>query len=434
MEWRENSLARLEQEIRARESLIVEALRADLGKSEFEAFTTEIGLVLDELKTARREFRTWSAVARVSTPLKFFPARSEVHMAPKGAVLILAPWNYPFQLAMAPLVAAVASGNSVVLKVSEFAPQTGRVIAELTRRVWPDGEVVTIEGDAEVAAQILDRRWDHVFFTGGTEIGRKVMQTCAKYLTPVTLELGGKSPCVVDRDVDIEVASRRILWGKSVNTGQTCIAPDYLVVHADVRDALVSAMKERSREFFGERPLQSKWLGKIVSEKHFARLSSMLDGAQVLWGGDRDGESRKFAPTLVSVESPEHPLLKEEIFGPILPVITWSNRAELDLILQRHPRPLAFYIFTKNSALAKDLMTMNDFGGGCVNDTLLHVANGEMPFGGVGESGMGAYHGQYGFETFSHRKSVMTRSFVFDLKFRYPPYPEFWKKLKGFLE
>ncbi len=434
LDWREDSLRRLADVIRQHEVEILEALEKDLGKSDFEAFATEVGFVLEEIRNALREFRDWSRVQRVSTPIKIFPARSEVHPVPKGTVLIVSPWNYPFQLAIAPLVAAIAAGNTCALKVSEFAPATAEVTARIIKRTWPDGHVVAVLGDAEVASKLMDRRWDHVFFTGGTEIGRKVMMTCAKHLTPVTLELGGKSPCVIDRELDLEVAARRVAWGKTVNAGQTCIAPDFLAVHRDVKVKFVEALRQALEEFYGENPLDSRWYGKIVSDRHFARLENMLEGATVLFGGKRDRTTRRFAPTAVEVRDLEHPLMKEEIFGPILPILTWETDEELSRILNLHPRPLAFYVFSKRSSFADSLVKTFSFGGACVNDTLLHIANGELPFGGIGESGIGAYHGQYGFDVFSHRKAVVVRPFWMDLKLRYPPYPSSWKKIKGLLQ
>ena len=395
--------------------------------------------MLGEIRLALREFRDWARVQRVSTPLRAFPARSEMHIAPKGAVLIISPWNYPFQLTMAPLVAAIAAGNSVALKVSELAPATAEVIVRIVKRVWPDGHVVAILGDADVASELLDRRWDHVFFTGSTAVGRKVMATCSQHLTPVTLELGGKSPCVIDRDVDLDVAARRVLWGKSINAGQTCVAPDFLAVHHDVKDAFVESLKKASNEFFGNAPHTSSMYAKIVNDRHFDRLEKALEGAKILFGGGRDSVSRKFSPTVVEIASEnaqafEHSLLKEEIFGPILPLLTWSRLEELDAILNLHPRPLAFYVFSKRAEFVESLVRRFAFGGACVNDTLVHMVNDDLPFGGIGESGMGEYHGRYGFETFSHRKAVVYRSFWMDLKFRYPPYPSSWKKLKGFLQ
>lgn len=434
LDWRDDSLLRLSRNIREYEADITEALAKDLGKSDFEAFATEIGFVLEEIRNARREFRDWSRMQRVSTPLKVFPARSEIHPVPKGAVLIVAPWNYPFQLAIAPLVAAIAAGNSCALKVSEFAPATADVIERLVKKTWPEGHVVAVLGDAEVASKLMDRRWDHVFFTGGTEIGRKVMMTCAKYLTPVTLELGGKSPCVIDREIDFEVTARRVAWGKTVNAGQTCIAPDFLIVHREVKAKFIETLRRTIDEFYGENPLDSRWYGKIVSDRHFARLEGMLEGATILFGGKRDRPTRKFAPTVVEVRDLEHPLMKEEIFGPILPILTWETEAELERLLSLHPRPLAFYVFSKRAEFAKSLLKRFAFGGACVNDTLLHIANDELPFGGIGESGMGAYHGHYGFDVFSHRKAVVTRPFWMDLKLRYPPYPSSWNKIKGLLQ
>lgn len=434
IDWRETSLDRLAREIRKQESAILMALKSDLGKPEFEGFSSEIGFVLESISVARRELRSWAAPRKVSTPLKLLPGQSEILMTPKGVVLIISPWNYPFQLALAPVVAAISAGNACALKLSESAPRTADVIRDLVAAVWPRGEVRCVLGEADVASRLLDRPWDHVFFTGGTEIGRKVMMTCAKYLTPVTLELGGKSPCVVDSDVDIEVASRRILWGKTMNAGQTCIAPDYLLVHVSIEKEFVEALQQRAIEFYGENPLESSSYGHIVSDRHFQRLQALLKDVEVLHGGQREARLKKLAPTLVKVKSADSPLMKEEIFGPILPILTWETREDLDAILDRHPEPLAFYVFSNNATFARDLMTERKFGGGCINDTLIHVGNEALPFGGIGPSGMGAYHGRYGFETFSHQKALITRRFIFDVKLRYPPYGEAWKKLKGLLQ
>ncbi len=433
LQWRENSLDRLAAEIQRSEVAIMEALKKDLGKPELEAFSTEIGVVLGAIAHARRELRSWAAPKKVSTPMKLLPGQSEILYSPKGAVLVISPWNYPFQLALSPVVAAISAGNACALKLSEAAPETAIVIEKIVQAVWPKGEVTCVLGDAAVASRLLDRPWGHVFFTGGTEIGRQVMMTCAKYLTPVTLELGGKSPCIVDSDVDIEVASRRIMWGKTVNAGQTCISPDFLLVHRSIEAEFIDALRSRALEFFGDRPLESSSYGRIVSDRHFQRLEALLVNAEIVHGGERDALRKKMAPTLIKVSSVDDPAMAEEIFGPILPILTWETREDLDVILDRHPDPLAFYVFSNNSTFSRDLMIDRNFGGGCVNDTLLHFGNEELPFGGVGKSGIGAYHGRFGFETFSHQKALLTRRFVLDVKFRYPPYGDTWKKLKGFL-
>lgn len=433
LEWREASLDRLALEIERSEAAIVKALEEDLGKPELEAFTTEIGVVLGSISVARRELRSWAAPQRVSTPMKLLPGQSEILSTPKGAVLVISPWNYPFQLALSPLIAAISAGNSCALKLSEVAPATAKVIAKLVEAVWPRGEVKCVLGDADTASRLLDRPWNHVFFTGGTETGRKVMMTCAKHLTPVTLELGGKSPCIVDSDVDIDVASRRILWGKTINAGQTCISPDYLVVHRSIETEFIEALRARALEFYGGQPLQSASYGRIVSDRHFQRLEALLAGAEIIYGGEKDAPGRRFALTLVKAKTADDPVMREEIFGPIFPILTWETREDLDAILDRNPEPLAFYVFSNNASLARELMIERNFGGGCINDTMLHFGNEALPFGGVGRSGIGSYHGRFGFEAFSHHKALLTRRFVFDVKLRYPPYGDSWKKLKGFL-
>lgn len=439
MAKRERALIRLKEVLLNSEAEVLSALRTDLARNDFESFVNEFGFVLKEIDHALAEFRSWSKDRVVDTPMVLWPAQSRILYQAKGVVLIMAPWNYPFQLSLAPLVAAIAAGNIAVIKPSEFAPATANVVERLISEAWPDGEVTVVNGEAQVAEELLRQRWDHVFFTGSPAVGKKVMAACAEFLTPVTLELGGKSPCVLGpfgKDASaFEVAVRRILWGKSVNAGQTCVAPDYLLIHKSEKLRFLETARKILREFHGEAPLTSSSLCCIISPRHFERLVAMLEElgpGEILHGGSFERGTRKMEVTLVET-SLEKRLHTEEIFGPILPLLIWENEEELQRHLARHPRPLAFYAFAEDRDWANGIMRQNLFGGGCVGDTLVHLANPELPFGGCGESGIGAYHGRYGFEAFSHQQAVMERRYVADLKLRYPPYTDVWKRVKGLL-
>lgn len=436
LDWREQSLRAFEGWLKTHESEVLSALAHDLGKPEFEAFSTEFGFVLGEVRHTLREFRVWAAPVSCPTPLKLQPGRSLMAHEPKGPTLILVPWNYPFQLAVAPMVAALAAGNCVVIKPSEFAPRTAALLADMATTVWPEGEVQVVLGDAAVAEELVAQEWAHVFFTGSENVGRRVYEACASRLIPVTLELGGKSPCVIDSDVDLDVTLSRVLWGKFLNAGQTCVAPDYLLVHRALRDSFLVSVKKKLREFYGEDPLQSPSLACLVSERHLDRMLKLLSDVKPDVGGRFDRSRRRLEPTVVLEPELASPLMQEEIFGPILPVLFWETDAELDRILRelhsarRHP--LAFYVFSRRVRWAKQLMASHRFGGGAVNDVVLYMANPDLPFGGVGRSGFGAYHGAFGFEAFSSRKAIFVRrGFAFDLPIRYPPYGDLWRRFKG---
>jgi aldehyde dehydrogenase (NAD+) len=437
LDLREKTLLKLKKSIQARERQILSALFADLGKPEFEAFANEYGFVLTELNHTLKEFRSWAQDVSCETPVALWPASSKIVFEPKGAILIIAPWNYPFQLSFGPLIAAIAAGNTVLLKPSEFAPSTAKVVDEIVAEVWPKGEVVVVNGDGDLAASLTDRRWDHVFFTGSTEVGRKVMTACAQYLTPVTLELGGKSPCIFGpfaaNSKNFGVALRRLIWGKFMNAGQTCIAPDYVLVHESNRDRFLEEFPKIIQEFYGNDPTKSSSLSKIVSERHFDRLESLLSDCKILFGGKRERASKSFGPTLVEADPQTAKIWNEEIFGPVLPILCWKSEQDLDSIIEKNPRPLALYVLGENSTEGDRWLRRYSFGGGASGDTLVHVANPSLPFGGVGESGLGSYHGKWGFTTFSHTKSLVIKSYALDLKVRYPPYGDGWKKIKGFL-
>lgn len=420
--FRVEQLRKLKAAITKFEPAILAAVKADMKKPEFEAFTSEIALCHEELSHAIKRIGRWSRPKRVRTPIMHFISSSRVITEPVGVVLVIAPWNYPFQLSIAPLVAALAAGNCAIVKPSELAPHTSAIITKLLGETFSPEYVKAIEGGVETTTALLKERFDHIFFTGGTAVGRVVMEAASKHLTPVTLELGGKSPCIVEADFPIEHAARRIVWGKFFNAGQTCVAPDYVLVHKSVKDKLVAKMKDVLREFYGEDPAQSPDYARIINDRHFARLVSYLKTGHALTGGQTRAEERYIAPTLLENAALDSPVMTEEIFGPILPIVAYDKLDEALKLIHERAKPLALYLFTTNSATEARVLGDVQFGGGCVNDTLIHLSTSHLPFGGVGPSGMGAYHGKAGFDLFSHRKSVLKKTAHFDIKLRYAPY------------
>jgi len=423
--WRLAQLELLEQAVQAHSDAVLDALATDLGKPPVEAFY-ELVAVQNELRQCRRRLHAWLKPRRVGVPLSLMPAQAELIREPLGCVLIIGPWNYPFHLCIQPLVSALAAGNTVVLKPSEHAPATAALIETMIRSAFPAETVQVVQGDGNTAATLLEERFDHIFFTGGERVGRLVMTAAARQLTPVTLELGGKSPAVVLDDADLAVTARRLVWGKALNAGQTCIAPDYLLVQQAVAEPLITGLRARIDTCFGADPLQSPDLGSIVNEAQYGRLSSLLEGArlrgQLLHGGQCDAGRRRIAPTLIRVDSLDDPLMQEELFGPLLPILTVADLdAAIELINQR-PKPLALYLFSAERRHERTLLQRTSSGSVCINDVVLQAGIPDLPFGGVGDSGMGAYHGEAGFDTFSHRRSVMRRPFRLDAPFRYPPY------------
>ena len=423
--WRLEQLDRLAHLLDAHEQEVAEALAADLGKPPLEAHF-ELVAVRQELALTRRQLRRWMAPRRAGVSLALSPARAWVQAEPLGCVLIIGPWNYPFQLCLHPLVSALAAGNAAVLKPSEHAPHTAELIARLIPTAFPPEVVQVVCGDGAVAAQLLEERFDHIFFTGGGRVGRLVMAAAARHLTPITLELGGKSPAIVLADAPVATTARRLVWGKSINAGQTCIAPDHLLVDSTLRQPLVAAMAAEIGRFYGGDPLHSPDLGAIVNQAQFQRLQQLLEGAQargqVLVGGRWLEEQRRIEPTLVAVENLDDPLMQEELFGPILPVLPIASLDEALAQVRRRPKPLALYLFSRSRAAQQRTLATTSSGGVCFNDVVLQAGAAELPFGGVGESGIGRYHGQAGFDTFSHLRSVLARPFALDLPFRYPPY------------
>ncbi len=430
LEFRKESLKLLRENIRLAEQEILDALERDLGKCAFEGFVSEVGMVLDEIGLARKHLRRWSRPRRVRTPLSLMPGKSLIYREPYGSSLVISPWNYPFQLALVPLVDAVAAGNCAVLKPSELAPATSSVLAGLISDTFDPAHVTALEGGVDVSTALLDQDFDMIFFTGSAPVGKIVLEAAARRLTPVVLELGGKSPCIVDSDVDLDVTSRRIAWGKFLNAGQTCAAPDYVLAHESIRQGLIDGITAAVNEFYGTDPASSPDFARIVNDRHFERLVALMGSGDTVMGGQSDREQRYIAPTMLDNVGWDDPIMSEEIFGPLLPVMTYSNIDDAISRIRDLPTPLALYAFTRNRSLERRLINEIRFGTGCINDTVVQFSSPHLPVGGVGNSGMGSYHGQAGFEAFTYTKSVMKRPFAFDFKLRYPPYAGKLKKIR----
>ncbi len=424
LDWRERELRQLERLITDNEAELLEALHSDLGKCRFEGVVGETGFVLNEIRHTIKHLRGWAKPKRVKAPLAIHPAKAMILTEPLGVVLIIAPWNYPFQLAVGPLVAAIAAGNTAVIKPSEVAPATSAALSKLLPRYLDATAYAVVEGGVPETTTLLEQRFDHIFYTGNGTVGRIVMTAAAKHLTPVTLELGGKSPCIVDSDVDLDVAAKRIVWGKFFNAGQTCVAPDYLLLHESIAEQMLDKISQTIRDFYGSDPQSSSDYARIVNERHFDRLSKLLDSGDTVSGGGTDRSTRYIAPTVLRDVKPDAPVMADEIFGPILPTMTVASVDDAIRFVTARPKPLALYVFTKNQGTADRVLARTSSGGACVNDCVSHLAPPELPFGGVGESGMGAYHGKTGFDTFSHHKSVLDKSTRVDPPLRYPPYGE----------
>jgi aldehyde dehydrogenase (NAD+) len=431
MAWRRSQLTALVRLLDENERELVAALHTDLGRPELEGFATDIGATRAEIKHTLKHFESWAKPRRAMMPVTVQPAKGRVIPEPLGVALVIAPWNYPVQLLLNPVAAAIAAGNCVVAKPSELAPATSAVLARLMAKYLDDQAVVVVEGAVPETTALLEQPFDHIFFTGSTNVGRVVMTAAAKHLTPVTLELGGKSPTIVAADADIDVAARRIVWGKFVNAGQTCIAPDYVLVDASVRDRLVDRMAATVDEFYGTDPKASPDFGRVVNANHLSRLQRLLDtaGGTVAIGGVVDEADKYVAPTVVLDPDPDAPIMGEEIFGPILPVLAVESVDDAIRFVNERPKPLALYVFSGSGDTVDDVLARTTSGGACVNQTLLHILPSDLPFGGVGPSGMGGYHGQAGFDTFSHLRSVLYKPQRPDPKILYPPYTGFKDKL-----
>lgn len=420
VDFRIAQLQSLKQAIIRYQDAIVEAAKADLGRPAFEAYF-EIA-VISEINHTLKQLKSWIKPRRVGISIDQFPASAWIQPEPLGVALIIGPWNYPFQLTLWPLVGAIAAGNCAVLKPSEQAPHTSAVVAELIRSIYEPHFVAVIEGDAAISQALLEEKFDHIFFTGGTAVGRLVMAAAAQHLTPVTLELGGKSPCIVDTDIQLEHTARRIVWGKFINAGQTCIAPDYLLVDHRIKAPLLAAIRTCLRDFYGEDPAQSPDYGRIVNQRHFARLVALLDSGDIVVGGQTDPEQRYFAPTVLDRVSWDSAAMQEEVFGPLLPVLEYEDLEEAIALVNARPKPLALYFFSRDPERQARILSETSSGGVCINDTVMQVGVAGLPFGGVGDSGMGSYHGKATFDTFSHFKSVLRKGLWLDLRWRYAPY------------
>lgn len=420
-ESRLTQLGRLEEAIAAHEPDLLAALHADLRKPAQEAYTAEIALVLGEIRHARRHLRTWMKPRSRQVPWLAWPAQGFTRPEPRGVSLILGPWNYPVQLLLGPLVGAMAAGNCAILKPSEFAPQTAAAVSRLVRATFPADYIALFEGEREVAEALLRERFDAIFFTGSTVVGRAVMAAAARHLTPVTLELGGKCPCLVLGDAPLETTARRVVWGKFMNAGQTCVAPDFVLVDRRVRDGFIQAMRQAILDFYGADPQQSPNYGRIVNRRHFDRLAGYLSVGRIEHGGRQDAADLYLAPTLLTGVPADAPAMQEEIFGPILPVTEFDRLEDALGLLQDQPTPLALYLFTRDRAKQERVLDTTRSGGVCLNDTVTHMVGHGLPFGGLGESGLGAYHGKATFDTFTHQRSVLRRSLAIDPRLRYPP-------------
>jgi aldehyde dehydrogenase (NAD+) len=419
--------------IQEHDQLILDAVHADLRKPAIEAYGSEVLGACSEIKYVLKHLQAWMKPQKVGTPINLFPSSSYIYTEPLGVVLIIAPWNYPFALTMQPLIGAIAAGNCTILKPSEHAPHTSSAIAKIINNNFDPNFITAIEGGIETNQALLAEKFDHIFFTGGTAIGKIVMEAAAKHLTPVTLELGGKSPCIVDSTSNLDITAKRIIWGKFYNAGQTCVAPDYLLVQKDIKQVLVEKLVAYVKTFFGENPQQSPDFGRIVNERQFDRLVNLLDEGKILIGGQSDKCDRYIAPTLIDQVSPNSKIMAEEVFGPILPIVEYDQLSDAIAFVNAQPKPLALYFFSSNKQNQERILQETSYGGGCFNDIIMHLGNPELPFGGVGNSGMGGYHGKTSFDTFSHRKSVLKNSFRFDLKWRYPPYTMTLDTLKKFI-
>jgi aldehyde dehydrogenase (NAD+) len=427
LEWRRDQLKRLIQMHDEHADDFVAALQADFGKPTFEAFASDVGQGKQEAKGALKNLKKWTRPQRIGgVPMM---GRGRVLREPLGVVLIISPWNYPIGLLLSPLAGAIAAGNAVVLKPSEVTPHTSAALAKYVPEYMDPEAITLVEGGVEETTALLEQRFDHIFYTGNGQVARVVMEAAAKHLTPVTLELGGKSPCIVHEDADIETAARRIAWGKYVNAGQTCIAPDYVLVHESKEEALVEALGRSVHDFYGDDPKATPDFARIVNHRHYERISTLLKDGRPAFGGEVDPESCYVAPTALREVSPDAPIMQQEIFGPVLPILSVRSIDEAVDFVNGREKPLALYLFTKDQKVEDDVLTRTSSGGACVNGTLLHIMDARMPFGGVGPSGTGAYHGRHTFETFSHRKSVLTRGTRFDPKIMYPPYGPLITKL-----
>lgn len=434
IKFRIRQLKNLRKAILDNEQNIYNALKTDLGKTEIESYMCEFALVINEIDYMLKHIKSFSKPKRVHTEIANFPAKAYTLPSPKGNVLIMSPWNYPFMLTMEPLVDAIAAGNTAIVKPSAYSKATSQLIFDIISKTFEPKYIASILGGREANQDLLTLKFDHIFFTGSKAVGHEVLKSAEKNITTVTLELGGKSPCIVDKSAKIPLSAKRIVFGKFMNVGQTCVAPDYILVHESVKDQLLNELVLQIKRQYGEHPLDDENYGKIISEKHFDKLISLLEGQNIYYGGKANRQTLKIEPTIVVDPKLDSPIMTEEIFGPIIPVVTYSTYEEALEIIRRNDTPLATYIFSQNKNTINFFENSVQFGGGCINDTIMHLITPRLAFGGVGESGMGAYHGKRGFDTFSHHKSIINKSTKMDVPLRYRPHSKFKKKMiKKFL-
>ncbi|GAB6268802.1 MAG: aldehyde dehydrogenase [Smithella sp.] len=422
IDFRITQLKKLKEGIRKYEAEIMAALYDDMRKPPFEAYASEIGILYTEIDHVINHLWSWSRPRRVATPIIHFLSRSRIYHDPYGVVLIISPWNYPFLLTIAPLIGAIAAGNCVLIKPSEFSSSTSATIEKMIAELFDPDYVTVFQGEAEAAKKLLEEKFDYIFFTGSTAVGRIVMTAAARYLTPVTLELGGKSPAIVDEDANLNYGIRRIAWGKFFNAGQTCIAPDYVLVNRKIKDKFIEKMVGTLHSFYGEDPMMSPDYARIINDRHFDRLVQLMKSGSILYGGNNQRKDLYIAPTIIDQVSPNDPVMQEEIFGPLLPLIEYSDIDEAIAFVNQRSRPLALYCFSENKKIQDKVLRETSSGGGCINDTISHIGSQELPFGGIGESGMGSYHGKASFDTFTHQRGILVRSNLLDISLRYPPY------------
>ena len=434
LKFRKKQLKQLSKSIKSYENDLLEAFQKDLGKNKVEAYATEIGFTLKNIKSARKELKNWSKTKQVNTPLFMFPTKSYIMKEPYGTVLIIGPFNYPFQLLIEPLIGAIAAGNTIILKPSEFTPNVSDVIQQIISDAFDPEYINIIQGNADTTQSLLHLPFDYIFFTGSEQVGRIVYSAASKNLTPVTLELGGKSPAIIDESANIKVASERICFGKFTNAGQTCVAPDYLLVNRKVKDELISALKKTITEFYGTNIQDSPDFGRIVNKKHYHRLNELLNihHPEITFGGQTDIDENFIAPTILDGTTFDSKIMENEIFGPILPIIAYDDFDEAIDLIRTKPKPLSLYLFSEDENSSERILNELSFGGGAINDTLMHLANPNLPFGGVGASGIGKYHGKYSFDTFSHDKSYIFKSTRLESSLLFPPYKGKFKYIKAF--
>lgn len=431
--FRKKQLEKLYKSIKQHENEILIALKSDLNKSAFEAYETEIGMVYEELKFMLKNIKNFSKPRRIKTPLMHFPSKSYQYQDPYGCVLIMSPWNYPFQLTLVPLIGAIAAGNCAVVKPSNYAKETSRVILKILSE-FPQEYIAVVEGGRDVNNALLEEKFDYIFFTGSPLVGKLVMEKAAQHLTPMTLELGGKSPCIIDKTAKIDLAAKRVAWGKLLNSGQTCVAPDYIIVHESIKNEFINALKKYIEVFYGKNPEKNPEYPKIINKIHFDRLSELINNSENVYGGKTNSETYQIAPAIIDNCQWDSLVMKDEIFGPILPIISYNDFDEIIKQINSRPKPLALYCFTESKTIENKILKSVLYGGGCINDTVLHLANPYLSFGGVGESGLGKYHGKESFYTFSHTKSVLKRGTSSDINLRYAPYKDNLKLIKKILK